>query len=210
MDVRPGGGPALTGFVYDTLQAGQETSATRYVGGKAYTSAVTGFDAAGRVTGSSVSLDVPGFAASYTSSQSWTSTGLLRSATIPAAGSQAGETITYGYDGLGQPVSAAGADSYVAGSVLDHDLTVLERTVGSGSGVGYLNFGVDPQTRRVTSQILREGGTGAPEQDTCYSYDRLDLLTQAWTTTDRCAKDPSATRSLLESGGFGPQLHRGL
>ncbi len=33
-------GTRLTGFVYDTVQAGQETSATRYVAGKAYTTSV--------------------------------------------------------------------------------------------------------------------------------------------------------------------------
>src|SRR5439155_10359356 len=49
-------GPVLAAWTYDTLAKGQLTSSTRYDGGKAYTTAVTGYDEANRPLGSTVTV----------------------------------------------------------------------------------------------------------------------------------------------------------
>ena len=54
-------GALLTKSVYDTLAKGALTSSTRYVDGKAYAKAITGYDAAGLPKGESVTIpSVPG------------------------------------------------------------------------------------------------------------------------------------------------------
>ncbi|WP_211841613.1 polymorphic toxin-type HINT domain-containing protein [Rudaeicoccus suwonensis] len=221
-------GTQLTGLVYDTLQTGQQTSATRYVGGKAYTTAATGYDNAGRPTGTSVSLSVPGFAAAYTSPETWTSTGLLKTATIPAAGSAPAETLTYGYNNNGDPVSVTGGNQYVAAADIDHDGKPLGYTLDQGTDTTYLAFLYDAQTLDVTQQQFDAGSTvldntttsydlagnitsstdtqgasGAASTTTCYNYDHLDELTQAWTSTDNCSADPS-TAGNATVGGAAP------
>lgn len=43
----------------------------------------------------------------------------------------------------------------------------------------------------TTKTVDTQGGPGAPTRTTCYQYDSLRQLTNAWTATDNCAGDPS-------------------
>ena len=52
---------------------------------------------------------------------------------------------------------------------------------------------------------MQGGGTGAPVQTECYTYDALDQLVQAWSAKDNCAANPSSTKSNATVGG--PQAY---
>ncbi|WP_325550110.1 RHS repeat-associated core domain-containing protein [Flexivirga sp.] len=217
-------GTKLTGFTYDSLQKGQPTASTRYVGGAAYTTAATGYDSAGRPKGTKVSFTKTGFAASYTSSNTYTSTGLLKTTTLPAAGTQAAETLTYTYDAQGNSNTLKGTKTYVAGMQYDRDGTPVRFQLND-SPTAYLLDDLDGQTRAVrgrtlsiglaiqddvdntydkagnlTKTVNTQGAAGSPTETTCYSYDGLDQLTQAWTATDACATDPASNAGAKVGG----------
>src|SRR5262249_10798101 len=44
------------------------------------------------------------------------------------------------------------------------------------------------------------GGTGAPVEDQCFSYDSLSRLTEGWTSTNACATDPATAGNSTVNG----------
>ncbi|WIX85508.1 RHS repeat-associated core domain-containing protein [Amycolatopsis sp. DG1A-15b] len=96
-------GPALTGtkiagWTYDTLLPGQPTSSTRYVGTKAYTKETTGYDTAGRPTGSRLTIPAgeTGLSGSYDSYTTYDpNSGAVNTVTSPGADGMPAEQLSF-------------------------------------------------------------------------------------------------------------------
>ncbi|WP_158997664.1 ricin-type beta-trefoil lectin domain protein [Streptomyces aureus] len=163
----------LVSHVYDTLEKGYATSATRYVGGAsgtAYTQAVTAYNTAYQPLGTT--LTVPssdGFAAAgqssapasgsvtYTATNHYTDTvGLLSTTHFQADGNLPAEDIDYGYtqqgnlDGIGGFINSANTPAYLDTAVHDAFGRVLQANYGR-TGKELATFAqYDATTGRVT------------------------------------------------------------
>lgn len=238
-------GTRLNSWVYDDTTAygliglGKTASSTTYNDGKSYTKTTTGFDAAGRSLGTKVSLDETGLNPSYTSTQTWTSTGLMATRTTSAStstvggtGGAAAETVDYYYNTAGNPIIAQGTIQYVAGTVYtpygepsrytfdtnDHTMVqvltrdaktrrVTQSVVTSQLAAPQLektSYTYDP-TGNLTKVVDQQGNASTgPIQTTCYAYDTLRQLSEAWASTDSCATNPAVTGTNAKVGGEQP------
>ena len=189
-------GRQLAGWSYDTLsdgtthEYGQLTSTTRYsagADGPAYTSEVTGFDTAGRPTGTavtvpndpSVSPAMQWLAGTYTTSTSYNIDGSVATVDDPAAGGLEEDTQSYSYDQLGNLTSFQGGTLY--GTAIKYtgigQLSQIQKAATTTSTDAY---GYDAATGRTTSISQYIGSTldpahgiptGTPVSNRVYSYD---------------------------------------
>ncbi|MFJ7967103.1 ricin-type beta-trefoil lectin domain protein [Streptomyces sp. NPDC096324] len=163
----------LVSHVYDTLEKGYATSATRYVGGAsgtAYTQAVTDYNTAYQPLGTTLTVPASdGFAAAgqssapasgsvtYTATNHYTDTaGLLSTTHFQADGNLPAEDIDYGYtqqgnlDGIGGFINSANTPAYLDTAVHDAFGRVLQANYGR-TGKELATFAqYDATTGRVT------------------------------------------------------------
>ena len=226
----------LYGWLYDTVQAGQLSSSTHYSGTGAYTVATGSYDSAGNPLSTVVSLPTTetGFAASYTTSYTWTTTHLPATVTPAVAGGLPipTETLDYTYDNLGNPNTLAGLVTYVGASTFSAYGEPTRYQLGANTQTAWLNYTRDPQTRRLTEVLFsaqnatpqiedlqysydasgnltksvdaQGNGASAPTETQCFNYTALDQLAQAWSATDGCAQNP-ATAGVGNTVVGGPQ-----
>jgi RHS repeat-associated protein len=213
-----GSGTLLATWTWDTLKPGLLTSESSVSGGATYKTGVLGYDATGLATGSFVK--VPSgqpLAGTYNTQYTYSTTGLMLTETPAAGGGLPAETLTFTYDSFGNPVSQAGANTYVNDATWTPYNEVSQIDLGTGSSQAALTYSYDPQTRNVTAITLSDvqpapqvdniaysynadqqitqiadtqGPAGAPVEDQCFSYDSLSRLSQAWTSSNACATDP--------------------
>ncbi|MET7279309.1 RHS repeat-associated core domain-containing protein [Kribbella sp. NPDC005582] len=171
-------GPLQTKWEFDTLAAGRTTSSTRYVvkDGKteAYTTAITGYDASGQATGTTLTLPASEgkLAGTYTIGQTYTDDGKVATRSLPAGGGLGAETINYGYNTQGMPTSMGGQDTYVRALTYTpfEDADVL--TLGTASGpFVQQKFEYDQITRRVSRVVVDKELSPKRVSDTQYEYD---------------------------------------
>lgn len=213
-------GPMLAQWRYDGAQngVGLPFYSTRYTPTGNYDSGPTAYDGAGNVT--TVLHRLPtsehGLAGTYTTSMSYTRTGLLDMLTLPAKGGLSGVPIKTEYDKFGLPNRSHGYNTYVDKSVYTPFGEPLKYTLGANDAVTDLSFDYDAHTRRLAltkltdrqasplidettysydhagnllKQVNNQRTRGVRTQ--CFDYDTLQRLTQAWTATDACAAAPS-------------------
>ncbi|MFD7153011.1 RHS repeat domain-containing protein [Kribbella sp. NPDC059898] len=201
------GDTLLTEWKYDTIKPGSLTSATRYVGGNAYTLRYTGYDDAGRPTGTELVIpDSEGkLGGTYPVSTTYTADGQLKTTTMPGRGGLPDETVTVGYDQRSRPISLTGASSYVS----ETDYTPYGETsriqMANADNWAEQLFEYEPGSHRLSrSSMLTPNGyesdvrygydpagnivkatdtpTTVDAKDTqCFGYDDYRRLTQAWT-----------------------------
>ncbi|WP_051171853.1 MULTISPECIES: RHS repeat-associated core domain-containing protein [unclassified Amycolatopsis] len=99
-------GTKLAAWTYDTVLPGKPTGSTRYADGRAYSTAVTGYDTAGRATG--VRYTIPNFETGLGGTYSFATaydplSGAVTNTTSPGKGGLPQETIFHDYGPLGQP-----------------------------------------------------------------------------------------------------------
>lgn len=223
-------GTLRASWVYDTLQKGQPTSSTRYSGGAAYVTAVTGYDDASRPLGASVTLPSTegALAGTYTTSYTYTADGQIQTVKLPAGGGLGAETITTHYDALSRPEWMAGGlgwGVYVADTVYDVYGETLRQDLGNTYAF-FVNHMYEQGTRRLQKTwVEREGvagldmdltytydqagnptsitdrPTGKPVDAQCFAYDGLRQLTSAWTPGNGSCTAP---RSVAALGGPAP------
>ncbi|MFE0547079.1 ricin-type beta-trefoil lectin domain protein [Streptomyces sp. NPDC058891] len=174
----------LVSHVYDTLEKGYETSATRYIGGAsgtAYTQAVTDYNTAYQPLGTTLTIPASdGFAAAgqssaptsgtvtYTTTARYTDNiGLLSTTHYQADGNLPAEDIDYGYtqqgnlDGIGGFINSANTPAYLDTTVHDAFGRVLQANYGR-TGKELATFAqYDATTGRVTqtSSMLQTSTT---------------------------------------------------
>ncbi|MEU6713640.1 RHS repeat-associated core domain-containing protein [Nonomuraea sp. NPDC046802] len=184
----------------------------------AYTSSVTGYDNAYRPTGAQVVIPAAegGLAGTYKSTTDYNNDGTVHRTVLPAAGGLLGETLLYGYDDFGNPTTLRGLTNYVTSTTYSKLDQVLDMTMSTGlKRVKRTNF-YEEGTGRVTRSLFERetapisvadtnytydtGGNitkiadkpaGQPADVQCFRQDYLERLTEAWTSTDDCAADPS-------------------
>ncbi|GAA0585531.1 hypothetical protein HPO96_10520 [Kribbella sandramycini] len=222
------GDTLISETVYDTIKPGQITSATRYVDGNPYTTRYTGYDAAGRPTGTE--LVVPASEGNlkgvYPIGTTYTSDGQVKSTTMPGVGGLPQETVTVGYDSRSRPITLTGAAPYVT----ETDYTAYGETsrikVENGDNWTEQLFEYEEGSHRLSrsslltpngyasdvsykydaaGNVLQATDTPTTENSTddtqCFGYDHYRRLTQAWTPV---SGDCAAARSKDALGGPAP------
>ncbi len=179
-------GTKLAEWVYDTLAKGEVTSATRFTGGKAYTTRVTGYDAMTRPTGSTLSIpSVTGeeaLAGDYTFTSEYNTAGIQYQIGMPAAAGLPSETVTSSFTDLGY---GFGLTSNLGGGT-----TYVKST--SYSATGLLNgrsYGPNEQVKRsmlwdittgrlmnVTTLAKADTATPVTAQNDEFSYNIDDTI----------------------------------
>jgi RHS repeat-associated protein len=220
----------IASWTYDTLAKGKLTSSTSIQNGLSYTEAVTGYSPYGLPSGDQVTVPSAqgALAGTYTTSYTYAPTGDITSHTDSAAGGLPAETVTTGYDSVGEPVSLSGAGAYVNTLSYTNLGQPQQYAMGSGAQPAWVTDTYDSQTGRITEQNTQTGtaqtsvddlhygydnvgnvtseadtpaGAGAATDVQCFQYDYLGRLVQAWAQGSAgCATTPSAAAE----GGAAP------
>jgi RHS repeat-associated protein len=159
-------------------------------------------------------------------------TGLLLKDIYPAAGGLPSETVLHGYaTNLDLPTTLNGLSGYSQGVTYDAYSRVNQETIGSSPDLAYLTDSYDIHTGNLTDQLVTRAvstpanvdeesygydlagnitsqastrlGAAATSETQCFAYDQLDRLTAAWTATDSCATQPSASNSSMVGDNLG-------
>ena len=208
-----------------TTVKGEPATATRYADGKEYRSSVVGYDDAYRPLGTTVQIPSAetGLAGAWTTTNTYNVNGSPASTTYPQAGGLATETVNYSYDNVGLPIGLAGADTYIADTDYYYWGAVKQRTLGTAPKQVKIQTGYEEATGRLTQiststqagattwaeklteaynynpagQVtsITETNAGTTVSNQCFTYDGLNQLTEAWTTTaGTCQTTPSADK----------------
>ncbi|MFB6723685.1 RHS repeat domain-containing protein [Kribbella sp. NPDC056345] len=208
----------LAEMKYDTVKTGALSSATRYIGGNAYTTRYTGYDDAGRATGQEVVLpDSEGaLKGVYAVSTTYTADGNIATSTMPEVGGLPKETVSVGYDKRGRPITLTGASPYVT----ETDYTAYGETsrihLENSTSWAERLFEYEEGSHRLSRSGLLTGNgyesdvayqydaagnvlkatdtptTGAAADTQCFGYDHYRRLTAAWTpSSGDCAANPT-------------------
>ncbi|MEV0430105.1 RHS repeat-associated core domain-containing protein [Micromonospora sp. NPDC050495] len=181
-------GPILAAWTYDTLAngIGRVSSSTRYDQGGAYVNAVTGYDAAGRSTGTTITLPSSEGAlcastaedrCSYTFGTKYKADGQPATSTLPAvSGDLAAEQLLFGYNDVGAPTTiTSGLGIYVYSVVYDKTGKLVERTLGAFGKRVQTNYTIDDASGRLMrTKVSPE--TGPVPADFTYDYDKAGNL----------------------------------
>ncbi|RIJ78756.1 RHS repeat protein [Nakamurella silvestris] len=224
------GTTVLATWTYDTLRKGYPTSSTRHIGGNNYTLGVTGYDDQGNPTGRKVTIPaVEGaLAGTYTSKTTYTSTGLVDIEEPPAAFDLPDEALHHAYTRLGRPTGTSGDLAYAIDTIYTPFGEVNQIALGVNDHRGWLTINRFDHSRRVSDTALdvaaatarvesmsygyddygnitrtvdTQGGTDqAPIQTTCFTYNNLDQLTQAWSSSNTCASTPTPSNYATVQG----------
>ncbi|MFJ5548049.1 RHS repeat-associated core domain-containing protein [Streptomyces sp. NPDC093225] len=182
----------IADWSYDTKKKGKLDSATRYVGGAAYVSAVTGYDVGYRATGASVTIPSTEkqLAGTYTVSSTYSPVlGLPKTTTLPAAAGMTGERITNSYDVDGNLIGSSGKSALVTDVQYDAFGRPTRTTVGPYGTQVVSTQQYDPATGRVVQNTL-DKQTGATHVDlTSYTYSKAGSLTSVKNVQDGSSSD---------------------
>ncbi|MFI1147442.1 polymorphic toxin-type HINT domain-containing protein [Streptomyces sp. NPDC020817] len=172
-------GAKLSEIAYDTLPGavGLPVSSTRYVGGNAYTHAITGYDQGYRPTGSTVTIPKSegALAGTYSFSTGYRpNTGLTAWTQQPAVGGLPAERVTMTYDHFELPTVMGVAGKTFVGKVDYSPMGDVLRTEtgAAGSQLFTTNF-YDEQTRRLTRTVNDREKAPGRINDTSYDYDAV-------------------------------------
>jgi RHS repeat-associated protein len=223
-------GPVRASWTYDTVAKGQLTKAARFdAGGNAYSTEVQSYSA--RYQPGVVKYSLPasetGFGAtSFSYTYGYNPDGSPTTDRIPAAGGIGLETLTDGYDSLGQ---AATLNTSLGGTLVtgtgytnygELGVMTLRNNNGPIAQIGqYREEGTHrlveikttsaagPTTYQDVNYTYDASGNLKKSDETisgdhqCFSYDALDRLTQAWTPS---SNDCNAAPMVAGLGGPAP------
>ncbi|MGW0885423.1 RHS repeat-associated core domain-containing protein [Streptomyces sp. NPDC002671] len=180
----------LAGWTFDTVPdgKGKAASSTRYVGGrdgKAYTTAVTGYDDGYRPLGSKLTVPSPevgqqaGTTFTYTTASGYDPvTGTPVSSTLPALGGLPRDDIAYSLNDYGQMFSYMGATTYDVQTEYDAFGRVVRSTVNPWGKQVVSTTDYDQSTGRVRSQFVdQQTALKGSLQQTDYTYDPSGKIT---------------------------------
>ncbi|MDN5381141.1 ricin-type beta-trefoil lectin domain protein [Streptomyces sp. LB8] len=131
-------GTLLAEFTYDTAPGGRgmPATATRYTDGQAYIQRVNGYTKDYQPTSTTLNLPLDlaitwGLQPSYTYEYTYTDTGMLKEASLPAVGRFAAEKLVVRYNKDGLPLSISGKDWYGSETIYSPYGQVLRSTLGA-------------------------------------------------------------------------------
>ncbi len=129
------------------------------------------------------------------------------------------ERLKHWYSRLGLETGLTGNNAYVSDATYTPFREASQYVLGVNNATSALTYTRDPHHRWITNTLLSgqlappqvenvaasydaagnltrtvdtQGPAGSPTQTTCYDYDHLQQLTDAWTATDGCAGAPQA------------------
>ncbi len=214
-------GALLDSWTWDTVQAGRLSSSSSYTGsvpgtpGAAYTTTYTGYDAAGRWTGRTISVPdaAPAFGGTeYTVSRSVSTSS--RSTNEPAIAGLPQERVRTLTNGSGELSDVAGAKSYGAftydplnritevthdGVSIDQEFLTLDPATGLLTRIRDLGHGTTLADRKyqrnaagIVTSVTTTGSTGSNVE--CFTRNGYQDLTEAWTqAAGTCASTPTTS-----------------
>ncbi|WP_182875007.1 RHS repeat-associated core domain-containing protein [Microbispora sp. H10670] len=214
------GSTKLAEWTYDTLVKGQVASSTRWSGGNAYTTAVTGYDVGYRASGTKITVPASegALAGTYQFATTYKANGSVATTTMPAAGGLPQETLGVEYTDTGQPLSLGGTTTYVTQAQYTRLGEPAVLTFQAGGPLAQLGYYYEESTRRLertlavretspstiadqritwdpSGNITKVADTpaGGASDTQCFTYDYQRRLTEAWTpSSGDCAPTPSA------------------
>ncbi|WP_157641213.1 RHS repeat-associated core domain-containing protein [Longispora albida] len=186
-------GPADTGtklaeWTYDVLSSGNKVNGKpvktiRYSGGAAYTSEVTGYTIDYKPTGTKIVVPdtETGLNGTYSYVYTYNQDGSQDTVRIPAAGGLKTETLTYGYNALGQPVTLSS----------NYGTSLRTSLVGSTS---YTSFG------EVGAYTLQNNGGNTVDVVRTYETDTR-RISQIWTSKQAAPTTVADVRYTYDPAG---------
>ncbi|MFJ9782540.1 polymorphic toxin type 24 domain-containing protein [Amycolatopsis sp. NPDC101161] len=195
-------GVKLAGWAYDTLLLGQPTSSTRYVGTKAYTKETTGYDTAGRPTGSKVTIPAgeQGLSGSYSFGTTYDPySGAVNQVSSPRAGGLPAEQLSFGYYSQGAPrtlISSTGTQ-LVAKTGYNEFGQVLRTEFNNPTSpyqVAVTNTYENGTKRLATVQAQRSTTSDYWIANRVYSYNAVGNITKIADTPPGVAADTQCFR----------------
>ncbi|NUS72391.1 MAG: RHS repeat-associated core domain-containing protein [Corynebacteriales bacterium] len=219
-------GPKRAEWIYDTVMKGHPTSATRFDGANAYTSAITGYDDGYNVTASKVTIpSAEGqLAGDYTATNTYYQDGSLWDTKYPTMADLTTETIRNEYTPLGlQSKLFSGLDRYASEIVYSKYGEVNRVTIGKVYNRVWRSWYREEGThrlQRVMSDKELNGSTenladvrytyddagnvqsiiDSPLNGTvdaqCFDYDYLRRLNQAWTASSGSCADAPTAQNV--------------
>ncbi|MFE9747142.1 RHS repeat-associated core domain-containing protein [Saccharothrix saharensis] len=196
-------GPRLADWTYDTAAYGKGhvATATRRVGGNAYTTAVGSYTPLYQPA--QVDVEIPqsetGLAGRYRSYLTYAPDGSPASETYPAAGGLPAEGVTHTYTDLGLPAATRGGfngtnHDYVAASDYTRYGELQRLQLGEGTKRAWLSNYFEDQTRRLTRSIVDGEVPNPMQSDTRYHYDPVGNVTSIADTPTGGAADVQCFR----------------
>jgi RHS repeat-associated protein len=213
----------VAAWVYDTLQKGQLTSSTSYVGGtsgQSYAQDIIGYNSNGLSKGTETKIGGSGpLAGDYVTEDYYAANGTLDEYIDSAAGGLPQETVNIGLDIENNPLSITSSQANYVSALSYTDLDQpLEYNFGPTTNPAYLSeyynyqgqitesyatAGLSPvvvdnqnYTYNNEGNITSDADTpsGGPAQVQCYTYDYLGRLATAWSQASAgCSAGPSQT-----------------
>lgn len=218
-------------------EIGQPSSAISYVGGSAgqpgtgtaYAQVINNYNTLDQPTNQTTTIGgSTALAGSYTTSMTYAADGSPKTQTDPTEGGIPAETLSYGYDSLGNPTGLSSALAHYLSSVTYTHLGQVGQTFQSEGAEQWRTYTWDTQTLRlnelfdqryatanatvsddtytydnagkITEDSNRTEAVGIDTQ--CYRYDNLNNLTQAWTpASNDCSSTPTTNTTF---GGPAP------
>ncbi|MET7622337.1 RHS repeat-associated core domain-containing protein [Streptomyces sp. NPDC005408] len=181
------GTTTLTSWEYDTVAKGQLSKSTRWIGGKAYESAVTSYNSLYKPVGTQ--LTIPDSEGALTGVYKWITSYNLNTGQVmwtqhPAMGGLAAEKVTNTYSpviGLLKTVGA-GTDPLVSDSTYDHyGRNTIQKYGAFGQSLTVSNT-YDDHTNALTDTYLDRDTAPQRIEDAHYGYDAADNITSVSTS----------------------------
>ncbi|MFE2561773.1 RHS repeat-associated core domain-containing protein [Streptomyces sp. NPDC059352] len=220
-------GPLLAEWTYDTVPdeggrplKGLLATSARHTEDGAYRTAVTGYDAGNRTTGTVLTLPggEAGLPRSYGTVTGYHPDGSIATQRLPQVGDLPAETLVYRYDALGLlKTLTSSAGQYVKDMHYTAFAEPARLSQGPEGGSLWQSTYYEPGTRRVESRLTeRENGSLRVDETTygydaignvtrirndspdgldtqCFVHDHLRRTKEAWTPTGDCQGTPGAT-----------------
>jgi RHS repeat-associated protein len=186
-------GPKLAEWVYDTVELGHPTSATRFDGGLAYVSEVTSYDDAYQPLATKVTIPISTangqLAGQYVEQMTYHPDGSLATHSLPAAGGHPAETLTFTYTAAGLLDSITGLDDYLVETTYRWDGSVAETVHGTADKRVRQSWAYDEATgwleaAQVDTEDQTTPGLFEERFATSYSYDDAGNVLAAAGRTD--------------------------
>ncbi|WP_404385026.1 RHS repeat-associated core domain-containing protein [Knoellia locipacati] len=190
-----------------------------------YTQAVTGYTTHGLPTGTTYTFPALGgktTPTTFTVGVGYDAADRPATLTYPAAGALPAETVTTGYTPLGLPSTLIGTTAYVSATTYHGHGALASRTLAAAPSPITRSYTWDGPTQRLGAVSTTIGATTAQHDTytwadasqlrtltdtttptpvtTCHSYDPLNRLTHAWTTTATPCTDTDTTTAAGPAG----------
>nr|CEL14161.1 FIG01288243: hypothetical protein [Kibdelosporangium sp. MJ126-NF4]CTQ88528.1 FIG01288243: hypothetical protein [Kibdelosporangium sp. MJ126-NF4] len=173
-------------WTYDTVAVGFPATSTRWVNGAAYTTAISGYDAGGRATGTKITIPAAEgkLAGTYEFGNAYGVDGEITTQKLPAVAGFAEETLAFGYNGYGLATTLKGKTSYVTGTTYTPYGEMESATLSTGGKAVKQSFEYEEGTRRLTRAVVQSDSSPTDLSNVSYSYDPAGNIRRIADSTD--------------------------